>query len=272
MADALSLSPSKTQGPRIEVLSRGTDSARPPLLLVHGAWHAAWCWVEGFLDHLAAQGREVHALSLRRYGGSDGHDRLRRTRVRDYVNDVAQVAGSLPRPPILVGHSMGAFIVQKYLETGTAAGAVLLAPMPHYGFASTAIRFLLNDPIGVLKANLSGSLKPVISTPGKARRLFFSARMPDHEVERHFVRLQDEAFLAYLDVMCLDLCKPSRVTTPILVLGAEDDAIFTRRQVEAVARAHRTTAEFVPDMAHDMMLEKGWEAVATRIGGWADDL
>ncbi|KQP43563.1 hypothetical protein ASF34_21705 [Methylobacterium sp. Leaf106] len=256
----------------MEVLSRGTDSARPPLLLVHGAWHAAWCWDEGFLDHLAAQGREVYALSLRGHGGSGGHDRLRRTRVRDYVNDVAQVAGSLSRPPILVGHSMGAFVVQKYLETRHAAGAILLAPMPHYGFASTAVRFLLNDPIGVLKANLSGSLKSVISTPGKARRLFFSARMPDHDVERHFVRLQDEAFMSYLDVMCLDLCKPSRVTTPILVLGAEDDAIFTRRHVEAVARAHRTTAEFIPGMAHDMMLERGWEAVAARIVDWAEDL
>ncbi|KQP32872.1 hypothetical protein ASF25_17500 [Methylobacterium sp. Leaf100] len=258
--------------PRIEVLSKGPRTSRPPLLFVHGTWHAAWCWDEGFLDRLAAQGWEVHAMSLRGHGGSEGHDRLRWTRVRDFVDDIASVVRTLARPPILVGHSMGGFLVQKFLENGKAAGAVLLAPMPHYGVASTTLRLLRQDPVGVLRANATFSLTAMISTPAKARRLFFSASMPDADVERHFGRLQDDAFLAYVDLMALDLCKPSRVTVPILVLGAGDDAIFTRRQVEAVAAAYRTTAEFFPGMAHDMMLERGWEAVADRIAEWVGPL
>lgn len=42
----------------LEVIDKGTCSAsRPiPLLFVHGAWHAAWCWDERFLDYFADVG------------------------------------------------------------------------------------------------------------------------------------------------------------------------------------------------------------------------
>ena len=35
-----------------------------------------------------------------------------------------------------------------------------------------------------------------------------------------------------------------------------------------MSRAYGTTAEVFPGMAHDMMLEPGWRAVADRILGW----
>jgi hypothetical protein len=61
--------------------------------------------------------------------------------------------------------------------------------------------------------------------------------------------------------------KPDRVTTRLLVLGAEHDACFTRAEVHDTARAYRSDAEFF-DMGHDMMLEPGWAAVAERICAW----
>lgn len=63
---------------QLEIISRKpASSARPtPLLFVHGAWHAAWCWAEYFLDYFAAHGYESSALSLRGHGGSEGHNRF----------------------------------------------------------------------------------------------------------------------------------------------------------------------------------------------------
>lgn len=260
----------RDKGPRLEVLSRGKGvPGRAPLLLVHGAWHGAWCWDMGFMDRLASAGHEVHALSLRGHGGSEGRDRLRTTRVRDYVDDVARVAGSLRAPPILVGHSMGAFVIQKYLESHDAPGAALLAPMPHFGIAPLTLRLARQDPVAVLLSNLTMRLTHVVATPERAHRLFFSPDMPAAEVAGHHARLQDEAFLAYLDMLVLDLCKPSRVSTPLLVLGASHDAIFPPEQVESLAAAHGVRAEMVEGMAHDMMLERGWEAVADRVSAFA---
>jgi hypothetical protein len=53
----------------------------------------------------------------------------------------------------------------------------------------------------------------------------------------------------------------------VLVLSAENDAIFTRHEQEQTGLAYGTQAEFFP-IAHDMMLETGWQAVADRIIAW----
>jgi alpha-beta hydrolase superfamily lysophospholipase len=58
------------------------------------------------------------------------------------------------------------------------------------------------------------------------------------------------------------------VTTPLLVLGADDDGATSRKEVRATARAYGTEAEFFPNMGHDMMLEPGWQDVAERIHEW----
>jgi alpha-beta hydrolase superfamily lysophospholipase len=58
------------------------------------------------------------------------------------------------------------------------------------------------------------------------------------------------------------------VTTPLLVLGAQDDGAHTAKEIRATARAYHTEAEFFPRMGHTMMLEPGWAAVAERIHTW----
>jgi len=55
----------------------------------------------------------------------------------------------------------------------------------------------------------------------------------------------------------------------MLVLGGERDRIFSVPEIQRTARAYRTTAEIVPGMGHDMMIEPGWEAVADRVSEFA---
>jgi pimeloyl-ACP methyl ester carboxylesterase len=54
------------------------------------------------------------------------------------------------------------------------------------------------------------------------------------------------------------------VTTPLLVLGAERDGIFSVAEMERTARAYGTEAVILPG-GHDLMLDGSWEAVAERI-------
>ena len=68
-----------------------TLASATPILFVHGAWHAAWCWDEYFLPYFAQHGYASYALSLRGHGSSQGKERLRWWRIADYVADVAQV-------------------------------------------------------------------------------------------------------------------------------------------------------------------------------------
>src|SRR5688500_15441170 len=122
-----------------------------PLLFVHGAWHGAWCW-ENFLPYFAAQGYEAHALSLRGHGNSEGKDGIRWYSIHEYVADVEQVARNMNTSPILIGHSMGGYIVQKFLESHTVPAGVLLASIPISGIMAMLLRMLRRHPASTLKA------------------------------------------------------------------------------------------------------------------------
>lgn len=253
---------------RLEVIRRSGDAAgkHPPLLFVHGAWHGAWCWDRGFLERVARQGFDVCAMSLRGHGNSEGHERLRTTRVRDFVDDIEEVADRLRAPPIVIGHSMGGFLTQKLMQRRRLPGAVLVASMPPNGVAGFVGKLIRTDPAGALQANLTLQLKPVVSTPDRVKRLFFSEGVPDADVDLYASKLGNEAFLAYLDMLFGDLCTPA-TGTPVLVLGAASDAIFPVETQKRIAVSYGTEAVIFP-MAHDMMLEPGWEGVADAIVHW----
>jgi pimeloyl-ACP methyl ester carboxylesterase len=253
----------------LEVISKVPAGAhKTPLLFIHGAWHGAWCWAEHYLDFFADNGFAAHAVSLRGHGGSEGRDRLRWTRIREYVADVAQVAASLPAPPAVIGHSMGGFVVQKYLEQYKTPAAVLLASLPPQGANRTSLRLGVRHPIRFLQSNLSLSMYPLVATPRLAREAFFSKDLPEPELRAYWARLQDESWGAFIDMLFRDLPKPLKTTPPMLVLGAENDVIFYRDQVEATARRYHTQAEWLPGVAHDAMLDTRWRLGAERMLAW----
>jgi len=255
---------------QLEVIEQTPESPahETPILFVHGAWHGAWCWTEHFLPYFVQAGYRTLALSLRGHGNSEG--RLRLASIPGYVEDVRQVASQLSRPPVLVGHSMGGLVVQKYLETTHSPAAVLLASVPPAGVLATTLRILRRHPLAFLKANLTLRLYPIVGSPALTREAFFSADMEEEQLLTYFRQVQDESYLAFLGMLAFSLPRPQRVRTPVLVLGAANDVIFHPNEVEATAHAYHTTAHIFPNMAHDMMLEAGWQDVADRILDWLD--
>jgi len=260
---------------RLELLSypaRTTPGAYPPLLFVHGAWHGAWCWDTHFLPYFAERGFDVYAPSLRAHGKSEGAPHVFGKRIGDYVADVAEIAQTLPMPPIIIGHSMGGHVVQKYLERNDATVAVLLASVPPSGTLATSLRIAARHPGPFALANLTLRLWPIVATPPLARDAFFSKSLPDDELRTYYRQLQDESYIAYLDMMALNLPNPRRAQAhkkvPMLVLGGADDRIFTPAEVTQTAHAYGVTARIFPGMAHDLMLDTGWQDVADAMITW----
>jgi pimeloyl-ACP methyl ester carboxylesterase len=255
---------------KLEIISRwpSGDAHSTPLLFVHGALHAAWCWEVHFLDYFAQHGFAAHAVNLRGHGNSEGRERLRWTRIADYVEDLKNAARQLPSPPILIGHSMGSFIIQKYLEDHSAPAAVLLTPPPPNGLRAATLRIARRHPLTFAKINLTVSLFPLVGTPALAREAFFSDDLPDEQLREYWERMQDDAFLGFLDMLVLDLPKPPKVRTPLLVLGAARDNMLRPSEIHATARVYDTEAEIIADVAHNMMIELRWQAVAERILVW----
>jgi pimeloyl-ACP methyl ester carboxylesterase len=234
------------------------------ILLIHGAWHGPWYWRD-FARRLGESGHDVRTVRLR------GHDQRRGriwSRIRDYLADVEEAAAQFPEPPVLVGHSTGGFLAQKHLERRQARGAVLLASIPAGGAIRPAARLAARHPLVMLRASLTLSLKPLVGTPALAREVLFTADTPRPVVEGCVAQLQDESYLAFLDMLAFALPRPRRVHAPVLVLGAERDGVISVADVHRTARAYGTQAEIFRGMGHNMALEAGWERVVDRIDAW----
>lgn len=258
---------------KLEIISKYPEGERrsTPLLFIHGMLCTASSWDAHFLDYFAQHGYASHALNLRGHGNSEGREKLSWTRIADFVEDVEQVVRQLPRPPVLIGHSMGGFITQKYLEEHDCPAAVLLSSPSPSGMLPTAIRKALRHPLVFAKINLTLNLQPFIATPQLAREAFYSEDLPHKELVDYWKQMQDDSYMAFLDMVALDLPKPAKVKTPLLVLGTARDNMIAPSEIEATARAFDTKAEIIPDVAHNSMLELRWQSVADRILSWLED-
>ncbi len=243
----------------------GVETHPHPLLFVHGAWHGAWCWNDHFLPWFAERGFEVHALDLRGHGATPADRSLRRVSANHYLEDIHAVVESLDREPILIGHSMGGYLTQRYLETHDLPFAVLVASAPPRGVIGATMAIARSMTFPFIRANLTMSLWPLIEDVDQARHHFFSDALPIADVELHHGRMQDESYRAFLDMLILRLPRPARVKTEVLVLGGSADTIFSIDEVRATARAYGTEAVILDGVAHDMMLDVGWEQAAEAI-------
>jgi pimeloyl-ACP methyl ester carboxylesterase len=256
----------------LEVIAKGrTSKSHPyPMLFVHGGWHGAWCWDDHFLDFFAEQGFFAVALSLRGHGTSPARKSLRRCSISDYVEDVTSVANALAPRPIVVGHSMGGFLVQKYLERNDAPAAVLLASAPPHGHMRTMMRSFRQHPWRSTKFSFTGRPADLYGgTTAGARDLFFGEKASDQLIDSITGRLRPESTRALLiDMGVPALARKNRTTTPIYVLGAEQDSFYPYRDLRATATFYGTPPKVIPGIGHAMMLEPRWPMVAECILSW----
>lgn len=237
-----------------EVLHREPDEpvpGRPPLLFVHGLAHAAWCW-EPWLEQAAAAGWSAHALSLRAHGASGGRERRLRITLREYVHDVVQVAVRLPRPPVLVAHSLGCVVASRVLARYPVAAAVLLTPVGVTHGLGTLVHNTRRNPHHVARM-VAG--RPVRLTAGD---LFHGLEESLHAA--HLERLDHEPPLVQYQLAFHGPPGPPLGDPPVLVLGAERDTLVPAGDVERTAAYYGTTVRWLPGIGHDVMLDAGREA------------
>lgn len=255
-----------------------SDTFPLPLLFIHGANAGAWVWDTHFLPFFARHGYNAHALSLRGHGTSSGADTLRWTRLADYVADIDQTIYQIGGRAILVGHSMGATIVLKYLTSEVIPAAVLMAPVPAHGLWLATTLLAWRDPALFWTILLIHLLGPETGSYAIFRRALFANTTPDSLIRPYFSHVQTESPLAIMEMMGLTLPKVSLhlsekkyIHPSLLVCGADQDALFPRWMVRKTAELLGTTASFF-HMGHAMMLEPNWEEPATHIHLWLKSL
>lgn len=261
--------------PALEIISRlPKGAAHPiPLVFVHGAFSGGWIWDVKVMPRFAGLGFACHALSLRGHGGSEGRDMLNLYGIEDYVADLRETVKRVGQPPILIGHSMGGFIVQEYMRAGgVAAGVVLMASVPPYGIWDCLVGMSARNPDAVLHLGLLqawGKSAVNLDTIGRA---LFAESMPPAEMRRYEPYFQRESMRITWELLTLSpMRRPWRPgATPVLVQGAGQDRFVPPTQVAITAQLLGCEPVIFPKMAHAMMLDPGWEPSVDLIAYWVD--
>ena len=228
----------------------------------------AWVWETHFLPFFAQQGYEVHALSLRGHGKSEGRDRLLWFGLDEYVDDVEDAIKEIGGPPILIGHSMGGSIVQRYMRRHELSGVVLMASVPPNGFIGSLLESVLIDTFTFVATTLLQSYLPKDMLTLSVRRLFFSQDLPHHKLRRFLARMQPESLRAILQMNTPIHSRRHWGDVPILVIGGGRDVLIPASFVYRTARHYETDAWICPNVAHGMMLEERWRDVADYLIAW----
>jgi len=236
------------------------------VLFIHGAWHGAWCWEEHFVHKFTAAGYDCHTLDLPMHDQSGKVNGINQLSIDDYVAAVKIKVDEIDEQLIMIGHSMGGIILQKYLEQYTCAKAVLLAPAPPHGIFRTTLKFLTKPYAWwpLLTMNLYG----LVDTPYKVRWAFFSNKISDEDLQRYTYKLCSESYLAFLNMLMPRIKLGHHRSIPMLVLAAELDNIFSIRDNERTAGKYDAELIIVKNIGHDMMLDNGHDGVSDIIIKW----
>jgi pimeloyl-ACP methyl ester carboxylesterase len=122
-------------------------------ILVHGAWHGAWCW-EQVEHHLGELGAASVAVDLP--GRSGDPQSVAQLTLDSYVDHVVAAIEASPEPVVLVGHSLGGLVISQTAERipeKISSLAYLCAMLLQDG--QSTIDASVNDPDSQLMANIS---------------------------------------------------------------------------------------------------------------------
>ena len=236
---------------------------KTPLLFQHGAWHGAWCWQQ-WMVYFSSLGYEVHAISLPGHGRSSFNKRhINFYTLKDHVDILASQVETISPKPVVIGHSLGGAILQKYLENYQLPGAVLLASLPSIGMLPMTLRLFRRHPI----PSLAGLLKLVleISTPEIAQDLFLNPTtgIDVAAFQKQLVRESINQFS-----LMIPFAKINPNKSPVLVVAGEKDVLFTLDEEKVTAAKYGAKIIVIGGQAHNLMMESAREQVACVIYNW----
>jgi pimeloyl-ACP methyl ester carboxylesterase len=251
----------------------GAASGRhPPLVFVHGGCVHAGCWAPHFLPYFSRRGFACQAIDLAGHGASEGRQQLDSFGIDDYADDVAQVVDGLDAPPILIGHSMGTVVVERYLERGEARGAVLMAPVPPSGIFGSTLRLALTTPTYFAEQQRAIRGEYTAQTLALMREVYYSADTPDDDLIRYAPLFQPESRRALTELTLLAMRFPRRrPQLPVLVVGGENDALFPPSYLGFTADRWAADRAVIPGVGHTMMLDAHWQPAAQWIADWLEE-
>ena len=218
-------------------------SETPAILLVHGAWHGAWCW-EAVIPLLEAKGRTVHAIDLPTVHAPNKAD----LGLADDARAVRDAVDAIDGPVVVVAHSYGGVPVTQGLVG--AANVVHLVYIA--AFVLDAGESLLGSVGGVAPSwwVVDGALTTAGTADEPAEHLFYND-CPDEVARAAAARLGSQAMRPFDEAVTAVAWKE----IPSTYLVTERDTIFPLVAEEGLAARAGSTVRRL-DTGHSPFLSQ----------------
>ena len=224
------------------------------IVFVHGMCHGAWCWEEYLIPYFKKLGYDCIAVNLPGHETPGSTQRISYS-LNEYVQALHQAVAKLDQPPIIIGHSMGGMILQRFLNTGHCKKAILMSSVPPAGVLRASLRALFRYPGLIpylLQLNLLGGFK-------KYPQLMFN------ETSRFTPFMCAESFIAYL---ALFIPIFHSISKHLLVLGGYHDGLISVNEFQQTAKHYQAELEIIEGGSHDLMLDEDYTKTADVIHQW----
>lgn len=240
------------------------------LLFVHGMWHGAWCW-EQWQELFAIWGWDSVSFSLPGHAGSPVQRPIRWCTLGYYTDFLIKEIKRFEQPPVVVGHSLGTALTQRYLkEVGELPAAVMLAPWLAHSMFGLVGRYFHHDFLGGLASFLGLTATPAIRTPERAASIFLSKRSTCTPEELHS-KLGPESILLPLQHCRALWSPPTGTETPMLWMTAGRDKLIPADASHESAKVYGADFMMCSDAGHDLMMEPDQALTAARIHEWLEN-
>jgi pimeloyl-ACP methyl ester carboxylesterase len=255
--------------------ARRPSTQKPDLLFVHGGYVNAKCWLVHLVPFFQAAGFTCHTLDLRGHGQSEGVEHLHHFGIDDYADDVETALASITSPVILIGHSMGCLVIQRYLERedAQARAAVFMAPVPPSGTAASAMHLTLKYP-GFFQA-VSAATNGVLSQEHAdlMTQIYFSPGIQTAEILRFADMVGPESFKAITEMAFLAMRGPhGHQPLPALVIGGENDAVFPDHTLNDTGLLWNAQVERIGGAGHMFIVDDHHHEACRLVLNWVQQL
>ena len=149
------------------------------------------------------------------------------------------MAEGLGGEAILIGHSMGTVVVERFLERHQARAAILMAPVPATGILGATMKIAFTEPAFFSEQARASRGEYSEQTLATIRDVYYSPETSTEDLKRFGALFQGESRRAILDLNLLAMrVGKKRPKLPVLVVGGEADAVFPPHMLASVSYTH----------------------------------
>ncbi|MDR3506954.1 MAG: alpha/beta hydrolase [Caulobacteraceae bacterium] len=250
--------------------AHGAAKARPPVIMVHGAFCGGWVF-DGFRQPFEAVGYECLTPDLPGRDKASGASAAGVSMSR-YAAAIADLIRAQTQAPILIGHSLGGLVAQMAAAKAPVRALILLAPSAPWGVSGGSVE----EAVSAVSLYALGPywLQAVEPDYAIARNYSFD-RLEKPARKATFAKMVPESGRAlwetlnwWLDPFMTTSAPPDRIAAPVLAITGGKDQVHPPHTVRRIADRLGGETRLFEAMSHWLPAEPGWDAVAQACLDW----